>query len=181
MPDDLSVNTLPTADGFEEFPRGLKERIRTAQVKAALTMNRELVLFYWQVGRDLTVSQETRGWGEAVIRRLAADLTTAFPGVEGFSYRNLYRMRAFRLAYPDEAQFVTQAVSQIPWGHNIVLFQKLKDTAERLWYAQSGLYGRQGKAVTNSHQTLPALQSDLAHQLVKDPYNFDFLTLGRDA
>jgi predicted nuclease of restriction endonuclease-like (RecB) superfamily len=139
MTDDLSPNILPVMDGYEEFLRGLKERIRTAQVKAALAVNRELVLFYWQVGRDLTTSQETRGWGEAVIRRLAADLTAAFPGVEGFSYRNLYRMRAFYLAYPDEAQFVTQPVSQIPWGHNIVLFQKIKDADERLWYAQQAV------------------------------------------
>ncbi len=198
MPDEVDQKPLPIADGYDEFLRGLKVRIRAAQVKAALAVNQELMLLYWQIGRDLITSQQTKGWKEVVIRRLAADIAAAFPGVEGFSYRNLYRMRAFYLAYPNEAQFVTQPVSQIPWGHNIVLFQKIKDTTERLWYAQqtvengwsrailtyqieSHLYQRQGKAITNFRQTLPALQSDLAQQIIKDPYNFDFLTLGKDA
>ncbi|MGI4788587.1 MAG: PDDEXK nuclease domain-containing protein [Janthinobacterium lividum] len=193
------MNTNPSTDiGYDDFLRELKARIRTAQVKAALAVNRELVLLYWQIGHDLVTRQQTQGWGNDVIGRLAGDLATAFPGIEGFSPRNLYRMRAFHLAYPDESQFVTQAVSQIPWGHSIVLLQKLKDNAERLWYAQqttehgwsrailvhqieSDLYRRQGQALTNFSQTLPSPQSDLAQQLLKDPYNFDFLTLGKDA
>lgn len=184
--------------GYGDFLRDLKVRIRAAQVKAALAVNRELILLYWQIGEDLVLRQQSQNWGEGVIGRLAADLAAAFPGIEGFSSRNLHRMRAFYLAYSQEAQFVTQPVSQIPWGHNIVLIQKIKDNAERLWYAQqtvengwsrailvhqieSGLYRRQGQAVTNFAQTLPAPQSDLAQQLLKDPYNFDFLTLGKDA
>jgi predicted nuclease of restriction endonuclease-like (RecB) superfamily len=188
--------TLP--GDYDTFLRDLKERIRTAQVRAALSINRELILLYWQIGRDLVARQQQHGWGEAVIRRLEADLQHAFPGIEGFSYRNLYRMRAFHLAYPDEAAFVTQPVSQIPWGHNIVLFQKIKDPTQRLWYAhqateygwsrnvlvhqvESNLYARQGQALTNFERTLPPPQSDLAQELLKDPYHFDFLTLGRDA
>jgi predicted nuclease of restriction endonuclease-like (RecB) superfamily len=194
MPADLPA----PPGGYDDFLRDLKDRIHTAQVRAALSVNRELVRLYWQIGRDITARQAEQGWGQAVIRRLAADLQSAFPGIEGFSPRNLERMRAFFLAYPDEDGFATQPVSQIPWGHNIALFQKLKDLAPRLWYAQqtlehgwsravlehqieTNLYARQGQAVTNFAQTLPAPQSDLARQLLKDPYTFDFLTLGQDA
>jgi len=188
----------PVPSGYAAFLRDLKGRIQAAQVRAAFAVSRELILLYWNIGRDIAARQEQQGWGEAVIRRLSTDLQTAFPGVEGFSYRNLYRMRAFHRAYPDEARFVTQPVSQIPWGHNIVLFQKLKSHDERLWYAQetvahgwsrailthqieSGLYGRHGQAQTNFERTLPPAQSDLARQILKDPYNFDFLTLDSEA
>lgn len=198
MPDDLSPNILPTADGYEEFLRGLKERIRTAQVKAALAVNAELIQLYWEIGQSLWERQQSQSWGEAVIVNLARDLQAAFPGIEGLSRRNLYRMRAFYLAYAGTSPIVPQPVAQIPWGHNAVLLEKVKDTEERLWYAQqtvehgwsrhvlvyqieSRLYERQGKAVTNFRRTLLALQSDLAQQIVKDPYNFDFLTLGKDA
>ena len=113
--DALKTDALP-AIGYDDFLRDLKVRIRTAQVKAALAVNHELVQLYWQIGQDLVVRGQTQGWGDGVISRLAADLAAAFPGIEGFSPRNLYRMRAFHLAYPDEAQFVTQPVSQIPLG-----------------------------------------------------------------
>lgn len=194
MTDEL---TLPP-QGYDEFLTDLKRRIQTAQVRAALSVNRELILLYWQIGRDIVTRQQTHGWGQAVVRRLADDLQSAFPGVEGFSPRNLERMRAFYRAYPEEAEFAAQPVSQIPWGHNIILLQKIKDPAQRLWYAQwtlehgwsrnilvhqieSRLFERQGKAQTNFAQTLPPAQSDMAQQLLKDPYNFDFLTLGDEA
>lgn len=183
---------------YDEFLRDLKARIQNAQVRAALSVNRELVQLYWQIGRDIVTRQEEQGWGKSVIGRLATDLRNAFPGIEGFSSRNLERMRAFFLAYPAADQFATQAVSQIPWGHNMVLFQRVKDPAERLWYAQgtlehgwsrsilemqieSRLHERQGKGVTNFSRTLPPPQSDLAQALLKDPYNFEFLTLAGDA
>lgn len=192
------MSDLIPLPGYEEFLREVKERIQTAQVRAAVAVSRELMALYWQIGKGLTERQEQQGWGEGALRRLASDLQASLPGVEGFSYRNLYRMRAFYLAYPDESNFVTQPVSQIPWGHNITLFQKVKDAEQRLWYAaqalthgwsrailehqiESDLYGRQGKALTNFSQTLPPPQSDLAQQILKDPYNFDFLTLGPDA
>lgn len=185
-------------DGYDDFLREIKGRIQAAQVRAAFAVSRELMALYWQIGRGLVTRQQQHGWGDGMVRTLADDLKAAFPGVEGFSYRNLYRMRAFHLAYPDEADFVTRAVSQIPWGHNIALLQKVKDPAQRLWYAErvvehgwsrpilehqieTDLYGRQGKALTNFARTLPPPTSDLAQQVLKDPYNFDFLTLGPDA
>ncbi len=183
-------------EGYQALLGALKERIRAAQVRAALSVNRELIALYWHIGRDILAEQRERGWGAQVIDRLAADLRHAFPTMKGFSRRNLHYMRAFAEAYPDE-HFVQQIVAQIPWGHNARLLDAVKDTEERAWYArqtiqygwsrdvllhqvESGLYRRQGQAVTNFHGVLPAPQSDLAQQILKDPYNFDFLDLGAE-
>jgi predicted nuclease of restriction endonuclease-like (RecB) superfamily len=179
-------------EGYEEFLRDLKQRIRNAQVRAALAVNRELVLLYWQIGRDVIARQQEHGWGAKVIDRLAADLRRAFPDMQGFSPRNLKYMRSFAETWPDE-QIVQAVLAQMTWYHNIAILEKLKLTEERLWYArqtiqygwsrnvlvhqiESGLYHRQGKALTNFARTLPEPQSELAQQIVKDPYNFDFLT-----
>ena len=187
--------TVP--EGYREFLLGLKLRIQQAQLKAALAVNRELILLYWQIGRDILERQERAGWGARIVERLAQDLHREFPEVKGFSPRNFKYMRAFAEAWPDEA-IVQQLVAQLPWGHNVRLLDKIQDPAERAWYVEqaiqngwsrnilvmqieSGLYRRQGKAQTNFARTLPSLQSDLAQQLLKDPYNFDFLTLSREA
>jgi len=183
--------------GYREFLHGLKLRIQQAQLKATLAVNRELILLYWQIGRDILERQERAGWGARIVERLAQDLHREFPDVRGFSPRNFKYMRAFAEAWPDEA-IVQQLVAQLPWGHNVRLLDKVQDPAERAWYVEqaiqngwsrnilvmqieSGLYRRQGKAQTNFAHTLPSLQSDLAQQLLKDPYNFDFLTLSREA
>ena len=152
---------------------------------------------YWTIGRDILVRQQEQGWGAKVIDRLSADLRREFPEMKGFSRTNLLYMRAFAEAYPDEV-IVQQVVGQIPWGHNVRIIDHLSTFEERLWYArqtvESGwsravlehqietkLYERQGKAITNFERTLPAPQSDLARQILKDPFNFDFLTLHQDA
>jgi len=183
--------------GYQVLLSALEERIRAAQVRAALSVNRELITLYWQVGRDILARQREHGWGAQVIDRLAADLRHTFPTMTGFSRRNLHYMRAFAEAYPDE-HFVQQVVAQIPWGHNVRLLDAVKDAEERAWYArqtiqygwsrdvlrhqvESGLHRRQGQAVTNFHGTLPAPQSDLAQQILKDPYNFAFLDLEAEA
>ena len=188
--------TVPTA-GYEQFLGELKARIQSAQLRAVLAVNRELVLLYWQIGQDILARQDELGWGAKVVDRLAADLRRAFPEMSGFSPRNLKYMRAFAEAWPDEP-IVQQLVAQIPWGHNVRLLDHVKDPTERAWYVrktlehgwsrsvlvlqiESDLFRRQGKAVTNFEATLSNPQSDLAHQLLKDPYNFDFLTLGNDA
>jgi predicted nuclease of restriction endonuclease-like (RecB) superfamily len=155
------------------------------------------VLHYWQIGRDILAQQRQHGWGAKIIDQLAHDLNHAFPEAEGFSPRNLKYMRAFAEAWPDEAM-VQQLVAQIPWGHNVRLLDNVKDLAERQWYIrktiehgwsrailelqiESRLYQRQGKAVTNFTRTLPPPQSDLAGEVLKDPYAFDFITLAEDA
>jgi len=109
--------------GYAELLRSLKERIRSAQVKAALSVNRELILLYWQIGREILSRQTSENWGAKVIDRLAADLKKEFTEMKGFSTRNLKYMRAFAEAYPDE-QFVQQVVAQIPWGHIIPQLKK---------------------------------------------------------
>lgn len=182
---------------YDLFLRDLKDRIRTAQVRASLAVNQELILLYWQIGKDILQRQQQEGWGAKVIERLAHDLKREFPTVGGFSSRNLKYMRAFAEAYPDE-EIVQRYAAQIPWRHNQALLDKLKAADERLWYTQqslengwsrdvlilqieSGLYRRQGSAVTNFSRTLPQPQSDLAQQLVKDPYHLEFLTLAKNA
>jgi predicted nuclease of restriction endonuclease-like (RecB) superfamily len=183
--------------GYDEFLRELKERIQQAQLRAAISINRELVLLYWRIGRDILERQQQQGWGAKVIDQLSRDLQKDFPGIKGFSQRNLKYMRAFAEAWPDE-QFVQEVLAQITWYHNLTLLDKVKDAADREWYVrqtieqgwsrnvlvlqiESGLYQRQGKAVTNFSRTLPAPQSDLAQQTIKNPYNFDFLMLEQEA
>ncbi|MGL5074928.1 MAG: PDDEXK nuclease domain-containing protein [Waterburya sp.] len=193
----MSKKPLSLPDNYDEFLKTLSERIRTAQVKAALAVNKELVLLYWQMGKDILNRQDTEGWGAKVIDKLAKDLKAEFPDMKGFSRTNLLYMRSFAKAYPDE-QIVQQLVGQIPWGHNVRILDAVKDDSERLWYIQqtiengwsravleyqieSQLYSRQGKAITNFDQALPKPQSDLAQQILKSPYNFDFLSLGKEA
>ncbi|MBT9313241.1 PDDEXK nuclease domain-containing protein [Leptothoe kymatousa] len=184
-------------DNYRQFLQSLKERIQSAQVKAALAVNQELILLYWQIGRDILDRQQREGWGTKVIDRLAKDLKRDFPDMTGFSARNLKYMRAFADANPD-AQLVQQVFSQIPWGHNVRLLDALKDPQERQWYArqtiehgwsrnvllmqiEQGLHQQTSTAITNFERTLTPDQSDLAKDLLKDPYNFDFLTLAADA
>ncbi|MGH7145050.1 MAG: PDDEXK nuclease domain-containing protein [Planctomycetota bacterium] len=206
--------------GYAPFLADLKARIRTAQVKAALSVNRELIALYWHIGGAIVERQRAQGWGKAVVDRLAQDLQHEFPGLSGFSPRNVWRMRAFYLAWTEEViappardadhtilpqlvaeldgRTLPQPVAEIPWGHNVWLLEKVKAPAVRLWYArkavangwsravlthwiESDLHSRQGQAVTNFKQTLPAPQSDLAVEIIRDPYNFDFLTLRTDA
>jgi predicted nuclease of restriction endonuclease-like (RecB) superfamily len=162
-----------------------------AQVKAALAVNRELVLLYWEIGQQILESQRREGWGAKVIDRLSNDLRKDFPEATGFSPRNLKYMRAFAEAWPDKA-FVQEALAQITWYHNITILDKVKDPAVRQFYIcqatlhgwsrnvlvhqiESGLHLRQGKALNNFDRVLPAAQSDLAREILKDPYIFDFL------
>lgn len=189
------MNSLSSND-YEKFLRNLKERIRNAQVRAALAVNKELVLLYWQVGKDILSRQQQAGWGAKIITQLAADLKRELPDIKGFSRSNLLYMRAFAQAFPDES-IVQDVLGQITWYHNISLLEKLKDAEERVWYAkqtvvhgwsrnvlvhqiESGLYRRMGGAITNFDRALPQPQSDLAQQLIKDPYHFDFLSLSQD-
>lgn len=194
----MSANTrLIAPKGYDSFFKELKDRIQHAQLRAALSVNRELVLLYWSIGKDILTRQKEQGWGAKVIDRLAADLRKAFPHMTGFSPRNLKYMRAFAEAWPEEP-IVQQLVAQIPWGHIVRILDYVKVPAEREWYIrqaiengwsrnvlvhqiESGLYRRQGKALTNFAQALPTPQSELAQQIIKDPYNFDFLSLGKEA
>ena len=183
--------------GYQDLLARLKSQIRTAQLRAAVAVNQELVFLYWRIGTEILARQKEDGWGTRVIERLAKDLRSEFPDMQGLSPRNLGYMKAFAEAWPEEA-ILQQLAAKLPWFHNCVLLDKVKDTTERLWYIQQailngwsrnvlvmqiegGLYRRQGKAITNFEATLPSPESDLAQQLIKDPYNFDFLTLTKEA
>ncbi len=181
---------------YQSFLGSIKEQVQQAQLKALVAVNRELILLYWHIGRNILERQQKEGWGAKVIDKLSQDLHAEFPEMRGFSPRNLKYMRAFAEAYPD-GQFVQTVSAQITWSHNTVILDKLKDHDERLWYMQkaaehgwshnilelqikTNLYHRQGKALTNFKATLPALDSDLAEYLLKDPYVFDFITTNDD-
>lgn len=184
--------------GYYKFISQLKDKIRSTQLRAAVSVNKEMVLLYWEIGEEIVNKQKQEGWGTKTLEKVALDLQNEFPGVEGFSRSNLFRMKAFYLAYEKVAQAVRQLedlpIFSIPWGHNIVLVQHIKTEKERLWYAgmtiaegwsrsalthsiESNLYKRYAKAITNFEERLPPTQSKLAKETLKDPYNFDFLEL----
>lgn len=184
---------LQTPIGYLELLQELKTRIRGAQVRASLAVSRELILLYWSIGRDILSRQGSEGWGTRVIDRLSHDLQNEFPGVEGFSTRSLKYMRALAEAWPEDS-IVQQLVAQLPWGHNLRVLDRIKDRPTREWYLRealehgwsqnvlvlmisSRLHEREGKALTNFSRTLPPDGSDMAEQILRDPYNFDFLTL----
>jgi predicted nuclease of restriction endonuclease-like (RecB) superfamily len=190
---EMPPGLLLPPEGYADWLADLKGRIHSAQQRATLAVNRELVLLYWQIGRDILARQSAQGWGAKVIDRLAHDLRAAFPDMKGFSPRNLKYMRAFAEAWPD-VQFVQQAAARLPWFHLCTLLDKLKTREERDWYLaqavkhnwsrnilgmqiETRLLERSGKAVTNFEFSLPKPQSDLARQSLKDPYRFDFLGL----
>ena len=194
---DLPVGLTPTPEGYADWLTELKSRIHSAQQRATLAVNRELVLLYWQVGRDIVMRQAEQGWGAKVIERLAQDLRAAFPDMKGFSPRNLKYMRAFAEAWPD-AEFVQEVLAQLPWYHQLALLDKLPGPETRCWYAakaiehnwsrnilvmqiETRLFERSGQAVTNFAASLPKPQSDLARESLKDPYRFDFLGLTDEA
>jgi predicted nuclease of restriction endonuclease-like (RecB) superfamily len=184
-------------EGYGRWLAELKERIHTARQRASLAVNQELILLYWQIGRDILARQAEQGWGARVIDRLSHDLRAAFPEMKGFSSRNLKYMRAFAAAW-DDAAIVQELLAQLPWYHLVTLLDKLNTPEERLWYARKAiehgwsrnvmviqietrLREREGKAVTNFDARLPRPQSDLARESLKDPYRLDFLGLGAEA
>ena len=183
-------------DDYAALLNGLKDRVRQARLTASVAVNRELVQLYWSIGRDILERQASEGWGAKVVDRLAADLRREFPDMTGLSPRNLKYMRSFAEAYPD-LPFVQQAAAQLPWGHHLVVLDRVRTPEGRRFYIEqsaehgwsrsvlanqiaSGLHRRQGKALTNFQRTLPSPQSELAQQLIKDPYSFEFLTLSAD-
>ncbi len=173
----------------------IKGRIHGERLRLVLASNSVMVLLYWDIGQRILHKQAEQGYGTKVIDRLAADLRDAFADMKGFSPRNLKYMRAFAAAWPDR-ELVQQTVAQLTWGQNIVLLEKLDQDQDRLWYAARTLahgwsrnilslqiegqaHLRQGRAQNNFPATLPPPDSDMATQVFKDPYLFDFL--GTDA
>jgi predicted nuclease of restriction endonuclease-like (RecB) superfamily len=203
------VHNLSIDRQYKKWIIELKDKIRTTQIKAAMAVNRGLLSLYWELGKEICEKQEKANWGEGLIDQLAKDLSAAFPGVKGFSRANLFFIWKWYRFYRNPVQpvqntetegleFVSQVVRQIPWGHNREIIMKCSNVESALFYVretiknnwsrtmlvlqiESKLYERQGKAIQNFQTVLPTPQADLARETLKNPYNFDFLTLGREA
>lgn len=186
----------PTAipSEYRHWLETFKSRIRSAQIKAAVAVNTELIQLYWQLGQMLAERQENAQWGDAVVEQISLDLKAEFPSLTGFSKVNLHYMRRFYQFYQNADPFVQQLAEQIPWWYNMLIFTKsgsletarfyLVATVQNHWsravlevQMESRLHERQGQAITNFAQTLPQPQADLAQQTLKDPYLFDFLAM----
>lgn len=219
----MEKNVIPFE--YKQLLNEIKSRIKSSQVKAALAVNRSLILLYWSIGKLISEKQAEHSWGSQIIEQLSNDLKAEFPGVSGFSARNLWEARRFYLFYSNEIlrQLVAelelpktirgdwttevfednenqeviilqQLVAEIPWGHHLLILNKVNDPEAALFYIcqtiennwsrsvlalqiEQKLFDRQGKALSNFKETLPSQQALLAQQLLKDPYNFSFLTL----
>jgi predicted nuclease of restriction endonuclease-like (RecB) superfamily len=169
----------------------LKNRVGRERLRTVMAANSAMVVLYWDIGAIILERQSVEGWGAKIIDRLSADLRSAFPDMTGLSPRNLKYMRAFAAAWP-KREIVQAALAQITWYHNIALIERLADVETRLWYARqvaehgwsrdvlalqidNHAHERQGRALNNFENTLPPLDSDMAGQVFKDPYVFDFL------
>ena len=192
----MSANVTAPAD-YRAWLGDLKARFRQVQLKAAVAVNTELLQFYWALGTDIVAKQAIQAWGSGFLEKLSQDLMQEFPEMKGFSKRNLELIRQWHRYWTSDAAIAKQAVAQlvsIPWGHNLAIISKCQSQAEALYYVQqtqahgwsravlthqieSGLWQREGKALSNFAQTLPPPQSDLTAQVLKDPYVFDFLSL----
>ena len=194
MKDMTTPTELALPEGYAELLQGLKVRVRNAQVRAQRVVNTQLLELYWGIGSEILTQQKSQAWGSGVVGRLASDLRAEFPQMTGLSRSNLFYMRAFAVAWPGEGVIVQQAVGQLPWGHITVLLDKLNDARTRTWYAQAAVehgwsrnvlmnqimnrtHERIGSGPSNFTRQLPAAESELAQQIAKDPYVFDFLEL----
>ena len=189
---------------YKEFIQRIKQKAKQAQIKASIKVNTELLKFYWELGSEIIEKQKSTSWGSGFLKLISKDLIHEFPEVKGFSLSNIQYIRRWVLFYTKSgttcATFTNDYLNillNIPWGHNRVITSKANTIQEALYYAhqtfqygwsrtillhqiESRLYEREGKALTNFSNTLPPSQSDLANQMMKDPYNFDFLTMTKD-
>ena len=196
---------MKKSDDYKRWLTDLKSRIRQSQIKAAVKVNIELLRLYWDMGQDIVNRQMESSWGAGFFEQLSRDLRSEFPNMQGFSATNLKYIKRFYLFYNQENQirhqngdeFDNNPVFQIPWRHHTQIFTKSKTVKEAQFYIQktiengwsravlmnfmeADLYSAQGKAITNFKRLLPDPQSDLANQITKDPYNFDFITLAEN-
>lgn len=191
---------ITKTEDYRKLIIDLKSRVQAAQIKAAVSVNTLLIALYWDIGKTITERQATSGWGNNVIGQIAKDLTRELGGAKGFSRSNLYYMKQWYSFYTGHDENVQQAVGRIPWGHNVLIIQKIKNIEKAFWYIQqtidnnwsrdvlgfqieNQLYERQAakKKIDNFSDRLPSPQSELARDTIKDPYIFDFLDVDGEA
>ena len=185
-------NIISFDNDYRNFLLDLKEKVRRTQLKASMAANSVLIDFYWELGKEIVRLETGNHWGAKLIEQLSIDLKLEFSQIKGFSRRNLYAIRQWYLFYSSRYEFVPQAVAQLPWGHQRLIINKIKDVELAIRYADacyenswsrdtleaninSNYHLRVGNGQTNFSATLPALQSDLANQTIKNPYYFDFI------
>src|SRR4030095_10899587 len=154
-----SQKQLPAAvAGYDDCLHRLKTRIRSAQTKAAVSVNKELILLYWEVGKEIIQRQEKEGWGKSVVERLSADLQREFPDMRGFSTRNIWDMRRFYERYSSRPD-LRQLVAEIPWGHNLLILNSLQEMEVAEWYMQQTVQNGWSRAIL-AHQIRTVFQSE---------------------
>lgn len=196
MPDNAKL--LQNIE-YKNWLKDLKQKVLHTQIKAAIKVNATLLQFYWELGEEIVSRQTQASWGDGFLKQLSMDLMAEFPDMKGFSFSNLKYIRQWIVFYSREnaiSQQLVDQLTQIPWGHNLKIISHCQSIEQALYYVQntlengwsrsvlthqmeSGLWQREGKAITNFTKTLPTPQSDLAQQTLKDPYIFDFLTLSK--
>jgi predicted nuclease of restriction endonuclease-like (RecB) superfamily len=194
---NIEEPSLVLPPDYGEWLVSLKQRIRSARHRAVMAMNEEQIRLYHSIGSEILERQNFQGWGSKVIKRLSADLRDSFPEMKGLSVSNLKYMRLFAQECPN-LEIGQQSADQLPWFHIVILLTKLLEPVEREWYAiqaieqgwtrstlevqiKNRLFERQGAALTNFERHLESSQANLATQILKDPYHFDFLGLGDEA
>lgn len=187
----VATKVSEIGESYLSFIEDIKKEIQKQRIRVVLNANSSMICLYWRIGNAILQKQEKEGWGAKVIERIAKDLKAAFPDMSGLSSRNLKYMRKFAECWSD-FEIVQRVVAQLPWRSNISLMDKLHDKESRIWYAhktiengwsksvldlqiQNRLMERTGKSINNFDITLPPEDSDLANQIFKDPYLFDFL------
>lgn len=195
--------SLRLDEGYTAFLNTIKDRLIETQLKLAQSINKEIIGFYWRLGKDIIEIQKSNAhWGSKFIEQLSKDLQAANPGMNGFSKRSLEYMRLLVTLYPDEKQFAQQPTAQLPWSHIQLLIDKFRtDTSRFQWYAKEAIINGWSRSTLNMHikselyerqssiaektsnylQLLPPPQSDLAQEMLKNPYSFDFLTISKEA
>lgn len=208
MKEKRGGSELLNRKSYSNWLNELKAKVRSAQLKAAVSVNAAMLEFYWELGADIVKKQKTAKWGSGFLNRLSQDLMNEFPDMKGFSEPNLLFIKRWVLFYNtgdsnsvtacDQIKKITvNPLFQIPWGHNRIIITRCKTVDEAMFYVlgtiknnwsrsvlthqiESGLFQRHGKAVSNFNETLPQPDSDLAKEIIKDPYNFDFLAFSND-
>src|ERR1035437_3289030 len=185
----------PPDNNYKAFLGVICEHIQRARLAASASVNREVLLLNYRVGQEINKRREEKGWGAKVVDDLARDLKSA--GYKGFGQANLHAMALFATEYSEE-EIVQPRLDNLGWASHMILMQNCKDKDTRFWYMERAsangwskrdleahihtqLHLRQGKALNNFENTLPAPQSDMAQDLIKSEYNFEHLALNEES